>query len=344
MMSAVENTQTMDNEYLTFYIGKELVAIKLKFVETIEFITEIIPIPRAPPHVTGVAKIENSIIPIINLDVLLNCDVKRDDESPIAVIISIDTAVFGIYISEPPKVTTTDLSMSEVTGYKNGEIPIHWFLGQMKLDGLSFFVLDPTKFWIGLGTSEIVGPSSNIDLGTIKTTSTPAKIEEPTSSISEKKPISKKELKTGLKKNSKKKKVEDKSEVVTEVKLEELDPKTDVKLADEIDEKDDAKKKKVEEQSEIVTEAKLNELDPKIDVKLADEIDEKDDTKKKGKKKKAEEKSEIIVEIKSEDLDPIVDPKLENKTENKKKGKKIKAEEKKIENTEGDSQEEIKNP
>ncbi len=228
MISELKRNQSLETEYLTFYIGDELVAIELKYVESIEFVSEIIPIPRAPHHVSGVTKIENSIIPIISLDDLLKSNPKQKTTNSIAIIISFDNVVFGIYISEPPKVSNYEEKLLKADSKYTGIVPSQWIEGKIKHEDYSFLVLDPSKFWIGLGESEIVGPSSKTDLVDIKSTSITEikekKLDKKKEKTKQKKVVDKKkeEPKEKKKENKKKKKKEEKNDSTKEMGTDDL--------------------------------------------------------------------------------------------------------------------------
>ena len=161
MITEVVQTEAIEEQYLTFNLGENLVGIQLRLVEIIEFVPEIIPIPRAPNHVLGVANIENAIIPIIDLELLLKYKNKSSIGKAISIIIAIESAVFGVHIAEPPKVVKLENRVQESPLTSSSNIPNDWIDGFF-IDNMdnTVTILNPENFWIGLGKSEITGPAS----------------------------------------------------------------------------------------------------------------------------------------------------------------------------------------
>ena len=158
IMSQIVESENFEEQYVTFNLNKSLVAIKLSEIETIQLVEEIVPIPRAPDHVLGIANIENSVIPIIDLSCLVSKKKSTVAATPITIIISIESAVFGLYSDELPKV----IPLSKI--YKNApksiklDIPKDWILGYSKIGTKALPILNPDQFWVGLGPTEVIGP------------------------------------------------------------------------------------------------------------------------------------------------------------------------------------------
>ncbi|MHA2052350.1 MAG: chemotaxis protein CheW [Candidatus Hodarchaeales archaeon] len=219
-MSQILSTSNFEDQYVTFKLGTDLVAVKLTEIETIKLVDSIIPIPRAPNHVVGVANIEDSIVPLIDLDVLLSLRKKEIHASSIIIIVSIDKARFGLYTHDLPRVTT--LENIESKDLTSSIIPSEWVVGYSNNGDLNILVLNPERFWIGLGSSELAGPSISQEevtfLPTEKQTELESvKVEEASiKEVKDKKPKkSKKSKKNGKKKRSK----TEKSEKVDEEEL-----------------------------------------------------------------------------------------------------------------------------
>jgi valyl-tRNA synthetase len=113
--------------------------------------------------VVGIANIENSIIPIIDLEVLLGMKEKEISPNAIAIIVSIEAAVFGLYTIDLPKVISLEKIGQEAPEGFKVEFPEEWISGYSKEEGQIIPVLNPEMFWIGLGSSEINGPTIKSD-------------------------------------------------------------------------------------------------------------------------------------------------------------------------------------
>ncbi len=312
MISEVVQTEAIEEQYLTFNLGENLVGIQLKVVEIIEFISEIIPIPRAPDHVLGVANIENAIIPILDLELLLKYKTESLTDTVISIIIAIESAVFGIHIAEPPKVVLLENMIDDPTMKISNDIPKDWIEGYF-IDNMdkTVIILNPEKFWIGLGKSEITGPASNAKA------SKKARKESPTVGTSESKTqVAEKQKIPEAKqaevvpskedddKKSNKKKKAAKDEVKSEVeKIEELNV-----LSEVVDKKKSKKKKKGSKDESKTKDKKSEEV-----IVPSDVVDDKKTKKKKTKDSENDTKQLEEVIVPSD----VIDDKKSKKKKNK---------------------------
>lgn len=161
-MANVVETQS---EVITFSLGNHMIALPLNFVETIRMVEKIIPIPRAPKFVLGVTNIEDSIVPLVDLEELLKFE-KRKGEYLISIILTLDDTLFGLAVNSLPK-TMKVYDLSEVADESKLDIPFpdDWiekiYEDKQKL---VHYLLDPKEFWINLGDNSIYGPSVDYDI------------------------------------------------------------------------------------------------------------------------------------------------------------------------------------
>ncbi|MDH5401596.1 MAG: chemotaxis protein CheW [Candidatus Heimdallarchaeota archaeon] len=159
MAETVLDTHSMQ-QYLFFKLDSENVAIKLDNIETIQLSTEVVPIPRAPKFVLGVTNVENTIIPVINLEYFVNDKQTIDIDNAIIIVVSNEDTIFGLYSSSLPIVVTNIEEIKE----RSEKIPTNWQVGTFKSESIErLTLLDPAKFWISLGDTEIISPVLQID-------------------------------------------------------------------------------------------------------------------------------------------------------------------------------------
>jgi purine-binding chemotaxis protein CheW len=159
-----QNIETISElEYAIFTFHSSPIAINLKYLERFNLIDKIIKIPRSPPFVLGVIRVEKAIIPLIDLEILLGSRKNIELKDAISLIITVENNVFALFTSSVPKVQTFDPNeiVKKIDGEILVDIPKDWIEGYIKSSDFtdSIPIINPKLFWIGLGDISIVGPS-----------------------------------------------------------------------------------------------------------------------------------------------------------------------------------------
>ena len=127
--------------------------------------SELIPIPRSPKYILGIVNIDSNIYPIVDLDVLLSGQKSTDLGQTIVSLIDIKNTIFGIHTQKLPHVVPGTIGDAKGSVKK---IPEDWVLGYTEQTELGNIpILNPMKFWIDLGESQVAGPLLDADLSAI---------------------------------------------------------------------------------------------------------------------------------------------------------------------------------
>lgn len=124
--SVQASTDTTENQYLTFLIGKEEYAINILCVQEIRSWEEPTPLPNTPSQIKGVINLRGSIIPLIDLRQLLGIEnpdftaltvtmiIKFEDKDSSRTIGLVVDGVSDVHklsddnIKDPPKVSASE--------------------------------------------------------------------------------------------------------------------------------------------------------------------------------------------------------------------------------------------
>jgi len=84
-----QSLSAQSGQYLTFQLDGEFFGIPIAVVREINRVTDVTPVPKAPPFVKGVMNLRGKIIPVI--DLRLKFDLKPSDYTRDTCIIVIET-------------------------------------------------------------------------------------------------------------------------------------------------------------------------------------------------------------------------------------------------------------
>lgn len=107
------NLDNIDNirgssQYVIFKLNQEYYGIDIKFVETIEKISEITRLPNACEYIKGVFNLRGEVIPVVDARVRFEMEEKDlTDESRI-IILTIDEIIFGLLVDSSSEVLTIE--------------------------------------------------------------------------------------------------------------------------------------------------------------------------------------------------------------------------------------------
>ena len=161
-MSELIYYRNLEEQLLVFPVLGNSTGIELKYVNSISLISDLIPIPRSPDYILGIVNIDSNIYPVIDLDVLLSGNPPTTTKSRIISLIDIKSNIFGIHTHQLPNVIPG--AVGDAKG-KNPSIPKKWIIGYTEHAELGKIpIIDPKKFWVGMGESEVVGPALDSEI------------------------------------------------------------------------------------------------------------------------------------------------------------------------------------
>lgn len=98
-------------QILTFLLGEEKFALDIKLIDTIEYEMPITFVPRAKAYVKGLISIRGRILPVIDINMILNKENKHI-ESKKLIIVKVDQERLALAVSDIEdvlKVEETDI-------------------------------------------------------------------------------------------------------------------------------------------------------------------------------------------------------------------------------------------
>lgn len=120
---------------LTFTIGKQNLAFNIENVEGVTEEIKIVPVPKSPEFVIGIANVRNQIIPVISLARLLDSELVRGQKWIITVC---DQGRHLCEIDDLGELIETD----EITQVKDKKGII---IGTIEWRGKVFAIIDPRR-------------------------------------------------------------------------------------------------------------------------------------------------------------------------------------------------------
>lgn len=118
------NTSVADNsvrdpviQLVTFKLQEETYGINVMQVREVLRITEIAPVPGAPPYVLGIINLRGNVVTVIDTRSRFGLPIKERDDASRIVIIESEKQVVGILVDSVAEVV--ELTMSEVDSAPN---------------------------------------------------------------------------------------------------------------------------------------------------------------------------------------------------------------------------------
>lgn len=113
-----------DNSYVIFKLGETYFGIKSKYIQQMEMIENITPVPNLPSYVDGVTLSRGKVIPVINLRKRLGMERIPYDIKTRMIVVKVGNREVGIvvdtareYISIPPE--KVQESFENIFGFPN---------------------------------------------------------------------------------------------------------------------------------------------------------------------------------------------------------------------------------
>lgn len=94
-------------QVVVFKISDELFAVETSKVQSITDMAEVTKVPKAPEHIRGLINLRGSIIPLLDINLLLNIPKSSKVQSNI-IILNVDDEQVGISVDEVEEVLEID--------------------------------------------------------------------------------------------------------------------------------------------------------------------------------------------------------------------------------------------
>lgn len=108
----LNNSQNLEQQYLTFSLGAELYAVEILKVQEIRGWTDVTPIPNCPKFIRGVLNLRGEIVPIVDLRRRFNMPDIPFTSFTVVIVLNLSTRTVGIMVD----------SVSDVLDFKAEEI------------------------------------------------------------------------------------------------------------------------------------------------------------------------------------------------------------------------------
>jgi purine-binding chemotaxis protein CheW len=86
------------DKYLTFCLGDEIYGLDIQYVEDIIGIQMITDVPEQPEYLKGVINLRGSIIPVMDIRIRFEKELRAYDDRTCIIVVSIDDSPIGIVV------------------------------------------------------------------------------------------------------------------------------------------------------------------------------------------------------------------------------------------------------
>lgn len=89
-----------ESKYVIFKLGEESYGIDILYVNAIERITNIIPVPNAPKQIEGIINLRGDVIPVYNLRTKFNMTSTKVNDNTKLIIIKMEELLLALQVDE----------------------------------------------------------------------------------------------------------------------------------------------------------------------------------------------------------------------------------------------------
>lgn len=126
-------------QFIIFRLGSEYFATETEKIQNISDIMQITKVPTAPAHIKGLINLRGSIMPLVNISMLLN--IKSESEQENIIILKLDEEEVGIAVDEVVEVVEIDTNMLQNASGDNKE----YVKGVIEFNNYLLTVIDINK-------------------------------------------------------------------------------------------------------------------------------------------------------------------------------------------------------
>ncbi len=156
MAEITQDTKTTADgelQLVAFKIGVEEFGVEIMKVQEIIRMTNITKIPQAPDYIRGIINLRGKIIVVINLNVVLGMETKKQDENTRIIVANIDDTVMGFVVDSVSEVIRLmEKNVEPAPAVIADKIGTEYVMGVGKLDNRLLILLNLDKI---LGAKEL---------------------------------------------------------------------------------------------------------------------------------------------------------------------------------------------
>lgn len=126
MTNALERTsqeeeETQHGKFLTFYLGREVFGIEIRYVTEIVGIQKISVLPESPDYIKGIINLRGKIIPVIDMRLRFKKDAASYTDRTCIVVINIMDTTVGLIVDQVDEVISiSDESIVPPPDFRTG--------------------------------------------------------------------------------------------------------------------------------------------------------------------------------------------------------------------------------
>ncbi|WP_373898278.1 chemotaxis protein CheW [Haloimpatiens sp. FM7315] len=106
-------------QVVIFKLNDEQFAVETAKVQSISDMMEVTKVPKAPKSIKGIINLRGNIIPLLNLNLLLNIDKLHDGVQQNIIIVSLEEESVGISVDQVDEVLEVEENMIETINDKD---------------------------------------------------------------------------------------------------------------------------------------------------------------------------------------------------------------------------------
>ncbi|MDR3644774.1 MAG: chemotaxis protein CheW, partial [Clostridia bacterium] len=142
MSNEIVQEDTQEGRFLTFYLGKEIFGVEIRYVTEIIGIQKICELPEAPEFVKGIINLRGNIIPVVNMRLRLGKAEVDNTERTCIIVVDLPETKVGLIVDRVNEVAAISDELivpppDIQTGYQN-----RYIKGIGKLNGEIGLLLD----------------------------------------------------------------------------------------------------------------------------------------------------------------------------------------------------------
>lgn len=146
-MRNLSNYNDINNQYVIFNLENEFYGVNINYVETIEKVSAITRVPKAPYYVEGVVNLRGEVVPVIDLRKRFNLpSVEVTDDTRI-IILLVDEVIIGIIVDSSSEVLTIDKELIDNTSNLLNSAEDEYISGIGKVEDRMIILLDIFKIF-----------------------------------------------------------------------------------------------------------------------------------------------------------------------------------------------------
>lgn len=106
-------------DVLSYEIFNQEFALEVDYIEIVEDMLDITPVPNSKGFVEGVINLRGRIVPVVDISKILNMKLPADHKFQDILILKIDEEEIGIFVDEVKNVLTIDENKLEIFNSNN---------------------------------------------------------------------------------------------------------------------------------------------------------------------------------------------------------------------------------